>query len=95
MAYFGAMIKALNPPPDISEVRGDVDALLNDSIATLESGAESFCYPVRGLDATALRNSGYTKSKTPPSSAANHALEVPVVPRAAVLSTSYQNKTKD
>ena len=34
VAYLGAMIKALNPPPDISEVMADVDALLDDSIAT-------------------------------------------------------------
>ncbi len=34
VAYLGAMIKALNPPPDISGVMADVDALLDDSIAT-------------------------------------------------------------
>ena len=34
VAYLGAMIKALNPPPDISGIMADVDALLDDSIAT-------------------------------------------------------------
>jgi type I restriction enzyme R subunit len=34
VAYLGAMIKALSPSPDISEIMGDVDALLDDSIAT-------------------------------------------------------------
>lgn len=34
VAYLGAMIKALRPPPDISGVMSDLDALLDDSIAT-------------------------------------------------------------
>ncbi len=34
VAYLGAMIKALRPPPDISGVMNDLDALLDDSIAT-------------------------------------------------------------
>lgn len=34
VAYLGAMIKALNPPPDISGIMSDIDALLDDSIAT-------------------------------------------------------------
>ena len=34
VAYLGAMIKALTPPADISELMGDIEALLNDSIAT-------------------------------------------------------------
>lgn len=34
VAYLGAMIKALNPPPDITGIMADVDALLDDSIAT-------------------------------------------------------------
>ena len=33
VAYLGAMNKALTPPADISEVMGDIEALLNDSIA--------------------------------------------------------------
>lgn len=33
-AYLGAMIKALRPPADISGVMSDLDALLDDSIAT-------------------------------------------------------------
>jgi len=34
VAYLGAMIKALRPAPDISGVMSDLDALLDDSIAT-------------------------------------------------------------
>jgi type I restriction enzyme R subunit len=34
VAYLGAMIKALTPAADISELMGDIEALLNDSIAT-------------------------------------------------------------
>lgn len=34
IAYLGAMIKALNPPPDISGVMADIESLLDDSIAT-------------------------------------------------------------
>jgi type I restriction enzyme R subunit len=34
VAYLGAMIKALTPQADISELMGDIEALLNDSIAT-------------------------------------------------------------
>lgn len=34
VAYLGAMIKALRPVPDISGVMNDLDALLDDSIAT-------------------------------------------------------------
>lgn len=34
IAYLGAMIKALNPKVSIDEVMADVEALLNDSIAT-------------------------------------------------------------
>ena len=34
VAYLGAMIKALRPTPDISGVMSDLDALLDDSIAT-------------------------------------------------------------
>ncbi|WP_033535246.1 type I restriction endonuclease subunit R [Bordetella trematum] len=34
VSYLGAMIKALRPPPDISGVMSDLDALLDDSIAT-------------------------------------------------------------
>ncbi|WJJ93974.1 type I restriction endonuclease subunit R [Neopusillimonas aromaticivorans] len=34
VAYLGAMIKALRPAPDISWVMSDLDALLDDSIAT-------------------------------------------------------------
>lgn len=34
VAYLGQMIKALNPKPNIDEVMADVEALLNDSIAT-------------------------------------------------------------
>jgi type I restriction enzyme R subunit len=34
VAYLGAMIKALRPPPDIAGVMNDLDALLDDSIAT-------------------------------------------------------------
>lgn len=34
IAYLGAMIRALNPPADISGIMADVDALLDDSIAT-------------------------------------------------------------
>lgn len=34
VSYLGAMIKALRPPPDISGVMNDLDALLDDSIAT-------------------------------------------------------------
>jgi len=34
VAYLGAMIKALNPKVSIDEVMADVEALLNDSIAT-------------------------------------------------------------
>ena len=34
VAYLGAMIKALRPPPDIAGVMSDLDALLDDSIAT-------------------------------------------------------------
>lgn len=34
VAYLGAMIKALTPAADISAVMADVEALLNDSIAT-------------------------------------------------------------
>ncbi len=34
VAYLGAMIKALRSPPDISGVMNDLDALLDDSIAT-------------------------------------------------------------
>ncbi|MFN3326680.1 MAG: type I restriction endonuclease subunit R [Bryobacteraceae bacterium] len=34
VAYIGAMIKALRVPPDISGVMNDLDALLDDSIAT-------------------------------------------------------------
>lgn len=34
VSYVGAMIKALRPPPDISGVMSDLDALLDDSIAT-------------------------------------------------------------
>lgn len=34
VAYLGAMIKALRSPPDISGVMSDLDALLDDSIAT-------------------------------------------------------------
>lgn len=34
VAYLGAMIKALRPPPDISGIMSDLDALLDDSIAT-------------------------------------------------------------
>jgi type I restriction enzyme, R subunit len=34
VAYLGGMIKALRNPPDISGVMNDVDALLDDSIAT-------------------------------------------------------------
>lgn len=34
IAYLGAMIRALNPPVDISGIMADVDALLDDSIAT-------------------------------------------------------------
>lgn len=34
ISYLGAMLKALRPPPDISGVMSDLDALLDDSIAT-------------------------------------------------------------
>lgn len=34
VAYLGAMIKALRPPPDIAGVMNDLDALLDDAIAT-------------------------------------------------------------
>jgi len=34
VAYLGAMIKALTPSADISALMGDIEALLNDSIAT-------------------------------------------------------------
>ncbi|WP_254431801.1 hypothetical protein [Azonexus fungiphilus] len=34
VSYLGAMIKALRPAPDISGVMSDLDALLDDSIAT-------------------------------------------------------------
>lgn len=34
VAYLGAMIKALRPVPDISGIMSDIDALLDDSIAT-------------------------------------------------------------
>jgi type I restriction enzyme R subunit len=34
IAYLGAMIKALTPPADITDVMADVEQLLNDSIAT-------------------------------------------------------------
>ena len=34
VAYLGAMIKALTPAAGISELMGDIEALLNDSIAT-------------------------------------------------------------
>jgi len=39
---------------------------MDDADKGLESGTESFYYPVRGTDAAALMNSVYTKFRTPP-----------------------------
>lgn len=51
IAYLGAMIKALRPKPDIDEIMADVEALLNDSIATesYRIGAAPHAQPVIDL----------------------------------------------